>query len=199
MEENIIEQPNLEPEIQNVQEKEISETQEGSILGRFKDVKTLTDAYTSLQAEFTRKCQKLADFQREKDENAIFYKEKSLDEVLKDEQDKDKYKKEVAEILSNNEQLNNLPNKYLVAFKILEESNKKTTSKLNDPEFIDKYIESNPEIKNKIISEYLSRLNNISSAPKVISGNSTNIFFSPNENKPKNLKEAGDIFHKMLN
>ena len=44
----------------------------------------------------------MADFQREKDENAIFYKEKSLDEVLKDEQDKDKYKKEVAEILSLN-------------------------------------------------------------------------------------------------
>ena len=102
MEENIIEQPNLEPEIQNVQEKEISETQEGSILGRFKDVKTLADAYTSLQAEFTRKCQKLADFQREKDENAIFYKENSLDEILKDEQDKDKYKKEVTEILSLN-------------------------------------------------------------------------------------------------
>lgn len=198
MEENIIEQPNLEPEIQNVQEKEISETQEGSILGRFKDVKTLTDAYTSLQAEFTRKCQKLADFQREKDENAIFYKEKSLDEVLKDEQDKDKYKKEVAEILSLNKDFDNLPQKNLIAFKIVKGIEKELTSKLADQEFIDKYINENDNLKNKIISDYLSNLNNISSSPKIINGNSNSVFFAPNKN-PKSLKEAGEIFSRMLN
>ena len=54
-----LEQPILEPETINLN----STTQdEGSIFGKFKDAKTLLDAYNSLQAEFTRKCQKLADF-----------------------------------------------------------------------------------------------------------------------------------------
>ena len=35
-------------------------------LGKFKDVQSLFDAYNSLQAEFTRKSQKLADFQKHK-------------------------------------------------------------------------------------------------------------------------------------
>ena len=66
MEENIIEQP--VPETEEI----YSENQEGSMLGKFKDAKTLLDAYNSLQSEFTRKCQKLAEFQKENEENASF-------------------------------------------------------------------------------------------------------------------------------
>ena len=35
-------------------------------LGKFKDVNALLSAYNSLQAEFTRKSQKLAEFQKKK-------------------------------------------------------------------------------------------------------------------------------------
>ena len=66
MEENTtLEQPILETE-------NPSETQEGSTLGKFKDVQTLLDAYNSLQAEFTRKSQKLSELQKESDKNAVF-------------------------------------------------------------------------------------------------------------------------------
>ena len=34
-------------------------------LGKFKDVKSLFDAYNSLQAEFTRRCQKVKELERE--------------------------------------------------------------------------------------------------------------------------------------
>ena len=194
MEENIIEQPNLEPDLDT---RESAENQDGSIFGKFKDAKSLLDAYNSLQAEFTRKSQKLADIQKELDKSAVFQNSDSLDNVLNSSTDNDKYKKEITEILSNDSDINNLPNKNLVAFKIIKEAERRSAENLNNQEFIDKYILNNKNITNQILSKYLSDLNNISTAPKTISGNSQNVFFTPSET-PKTLKEAGDIFSKML-
>ena len=57
MENEQLEQLQTEPENQ-------SENSEGSTFGKFKDAQSLLDAYNSLQAEFTRKSQKLAEFQK---------------------------------------------------------------------------------------------------------------------------------------
>ena len=197
MEENILEQPNLESE-ENPSDLNLQETQEGSIFGKFKDAKTLLDAYNSLQSEFTRKSQKLAEFQKELEENANFKKYQNLDDFIKDTTDSDKYKKEITEIFINDNEINNLPNKYQVAFKIIKEAESKLANNLNSQEYIDKFILNNENIKSQIIENYLSTLNNISPVPKLISGNSTTIHFSPNLEKPKTIKEAGEIFSKML-
>ena len=118
---------------------------------------------------------------------------------MKDETtDKEKYKKEITEIISRDKDIENLPNKYHVALKIVQCAESKIADNLNNQDFLDKYILNNDTIKNLIINNYLSKLNNISQAPNVISGNSTNIHFSPNVDKPKTLKEAGEIFSKML-
>lgn len=194
MEENIIEQLNTEPE----KEFENSENSEGSIFGKFKDAKTLLDAYNSLQAEFTRKSQKLAEFQKQFDENALFSKSDSLENILTDETDLEKYKKEVAEILDNNTEISSLPNKNFVAVKIIKEAERKVAETLNDQGYIDKYLSTNNKVKDKIISEYLSTLNETQAPPKVITGNSSNIYFSPSLDMPKTLKDAGEILSKML-
>lgn len=191
MENEIIEQLETEPENNSV-------NSEGSMYGKFKDAQTLLEAYNSLQAEFTRKSQKLADFQKKEEENAVFSNNDSLENILNDTVDKEKYKKEVMEILENNNDLSNLPNKNQIAFKIIKEAERKTAENLNNQDYVDKYIESNEKIKEKIISNYLSSLNNTSTAPKVISGNSSNIYFSPSLELPKTLKDAGEILTKML-
>lgn len=191
MEDKNIEQLETEPE-------QTAVNSESSMYGKFKDAQTLLEAYNSLQAEFTRKSQKLAEFQKKEEENAVFSNNDSLENILNDITDKEKYKKEVTEILDNNSDLSNLPNKNQIAFKIIKEAERKTAETLNSHEYIDKYIESNKEIKEKIISNYLSSLNNIPTAPKVISGNSSNIYFSPSLELPKTLKDAGDILNKML-
>ena len=195
MENNQLEQPNLEPDNN---ESVFSENQDGSNYGKFKDAKTLLDAYNSLQSEFTRKSQKLAEFQKEKEKNAVFETKDNLDEILKDTADSDKYKKEITEILSNNNELSNLPNKYQIAFNLVKNNERKFAEQLNNPEILNKYIEENQELRNSIISKYLSTLNNISTAPKIISGNASNIHFSQTNNTPKTLKDAGEIFFKML-
>lgn len=191
MENETLEQLNTEPE-------DVAENSDSSMYGKFKDAKTLLDAYNSLEAEFTRKSQKLAEFQKKESENALFSNNDSLENILKDSTDLEKYKKEVAEILENNEDLSSLPNRNHLAFKILKEAERRTAINLNNPEYIDKYIENNEEIKEKIISKYLSSLNETSSAPKVISGSASSIYISPSLNMPKTLKDAGDILTKML-
>jgi hypothetical protein len=195
MEENLIEQPSLETESLGAQTS--TENQEGSMFGKFKDAKTLLEAYNNLQSEFTRKSQKLAEFQKENTKNAVFEQNDNLDDFLKNT-GKENYKKEITEILNQDLEINNLPNKYQVAIKIIEEAERKSAQNLTNQEYLDKYVLTNDNIKEKIISNYLSNLNNISSAPKVMTGNSTNIYFSPNADKPKTLKEAGEIFSKML-
>ena len=194
MENENLEQLNTEPEIQTIQ----SENSESSNYGKFKDAQTLLEAYNSLQAEFTRKSQKLAELQKELDKNAIYSKSDSLEEILSDSSDLEKYKKEVTEILDKDKELSNLPNRNLIAFKIIREAERKTAETLNNQQYIDKYIESNNQIKEQIISKYLSSLNDKQTAPKVIAGNSSNIYFSPSLNIPKTLKDAGDILSKML-
>lgn len=194
MEENIIEQLNTEPETEKFQ----SENSEGSIYGKFKDAQTLLEAYNSLQAEFTRKSQKLAEIQKQIEENAVFSKSDSLENILTNATDLEKYKKEVTEILDNDIELSNLPNKNFVAVKIIKEAERKTADTLNNQDFIDKYIQNNNAIKDKIISEYLSTLNETQAPPKVISGNSSNIYFSPSLDMPKTLKDASEILTKML-
>ena len=193
MENENLEQLNGEPE-------NISENANSSIYGKFKDAKTLFEAYNSLQSEFTRKSQKLAEIQKQLDENNALSKSDSIDEILSDTTtDLDKYKKEITEILENDTEISNLPNKNRVAFKILKETENRIANILNNPEFMDKYIESKQEIKDKIIREYLSNQNNFPSTPKVISGNASNIYFSPSISSPKTLKDAGEILSKMLN
>lgn len=191
MENETLEQLKAEPETK-------SENSDGSMYGKFKDVQSLLEAYNSLQAEFTRKSQKLAEFQKNLEQNAVFSDNDNLEEMISDPTDLEKYKKEVTEILDKNEDLSNLPNKNQVALKIIKETERKTNETLNNPEFIDKYIEANENIKGKIISNYLSTLNETSTAPKVISGNSSSIYLSPSLNMPKTLKDAGDILTKML-
>ena len=191
MENKTIEQLEAEPDVQ-------SENSDSSIYGKFKDAKTLLEAYNSLEAEFTRKSQKLAEFQKKNEDNALLSNNDSLEKIINDNPDLEKYKKEVTEILDNNKNISDLPNKNHVAFTILKEAERKSAEQLNNPEYVDKYIESNEKIKEKIISNYLSSLNEVSTAPKVISGNSSSIYISPSLNMPKTLKDAGEILSKML-
>ncbi|MBQ8424540.1 MAG: hypothetical protein IJX17_00785 [Clostridia bacterium] len=212
MKENIIEQPQNETilddtineitDSSNVTEfnnESLIENHEGSIFGKFKDAKSLLNAYNNLQAEFTRKCQQLAELKKfEENENAKEPAEEftSVDDFVNSNMGMDKYKKEITEIISHDE-LSNLPNKYQVAYIIAKEVESKSANLLNDQNYLDEYILNNPLIKDKIISNYLSNLNNITPAPSIMSGNSSNVYFSPNT-EPKTIKEAGELFSKML-
>ena len=54
------------------------ETDVGSMLGKFKDATSLLNAYTNLQAEFTRKSQKLKELEKMVDADSLSPKESAL-------------------------------------------------------------------------------------------------------------------------
>ena len=71
MEENIfVEQPNEQDNVPVADAKEEigtpSSSLSGSQFGKFKDANSLLTAYNNLQAEFTKKCQKLSELEKEK-------------------------------------------------------------------------------------------------------------------------------------
>lgn len=194
MEEQNIEQPVMDTS----EEVELSdESPEGSILGKFKDSKTLLEAYNNLQSEFTRKSQKLAELQKKSEESAKIESYDSLDEFLAKHTGSDKYKKDIMEIIATDNEICSLPNKFQVALKIAQLADSKLAENLNSQEFLDNHVYNNNSIKDKVISDYLSNLNGVSPVPKATFGASP-IYFSPATEKPKTLKEAGEIFKKML-
>lgn len=174
--------------------------EEGSMIGKFKDANTLLSAYNSLQSEFTRKCQKLAELEKnqtEKPETETCKQFENLDDFISSNTDSDKYKKEITEILSTKE-FDSLPNKYQVAYMVAKKSESELVKQLNDQNFLDNLVKNNPKIKEKIISDYLSSISNINPAPSIMSGSPTGVYFTKSDGKPKTIKEAGELLTKML-
>ena len=214
-------------------------THEGSIIGKFKDAKTLLEAYNNLQSEFTRKSQRLAILEKQLEDNKIInnsessvievknetntqnklnnfsndyslkdnlnkditsevasVKNETIDDFVSRNSDSEKYKKMLTEI-AGSDALSNLPNKYQLAYDVIKVAESKIAEKLNDPTFVDKLIADNEMVKSKVITNYLSNLNN-HSAPSVMSGASPSVYFSPSSGAPKTIREAGELFSKML-
>ena len=57
------EQIKIESQAVSTEEVSLGDTDIGISLGKFKDVKSLLDAYNSLQSEFTKRCQKLKELE----------------------------------------------------------------------------------------------------------------------------------------
>ena len=57
------EQITLEPQTAEAEERNIGGMEKAISLGKFKDVQSLLDAYNSLQAEFTKRCQRLKELE----------------------------------------------------------------------------------------------------------------------------------------
>ena len=92
-----------------------------------------------------------------------------------------------------------LPNAVEIAYKLVKEQLKSEPATLaKDPEFINKYILTDSNITAAIIDQYIKSLASKQTPPKLISGESKSVVFSPNENTPKTLADANKIFTKML-
>ena len=67
------EQPNEIEETQEELKKNIdggqTQSQDGSHYGKFNSPESLLEAYNNLQREFTKKCQKLSEFEKQKTDN----------------------------------------------------------------------------------------------------------------------------------
>lgn len=217
--EEIREQPIIMPATalnqaeENETKEESAMSEVGSLangeLGKFKSVEALMDAYNSLQAEFTKKCQALSELKKDKTEKEEAVKEdfdadKEIvnDEILNDDNfnqfllensEAQEYAEEIKEKVSS-DNLN--PSPYEVAWaKVLIGKLKDKTE--NSDKIINQYVLSNENVKNKIIESYLSELSK-AKTPMVISSQSGERVSGVMPDAPKTLKEAKKIVNKMF-
>ncbi len=200
----------------NIEINDASRSQnEGSSFGKFSSAEDLVKAYNNLQAEFTRKCQKLSELQKE-------YAEKELKETsAKDETkfntpvyENENWRTQVAEFLMQNEKakgyskeisyeilrdknLQNQPNMLEIAWGRVLSKNFKTPQQLaQEEDFVKDFVLSNENVKKQVLGSYI---NNLQKAPPVIGSGIVggNSLLSKN-NKPKNLSDAKFIAEKLL-
>ena len=171
---NLGEQP-VEAEVHAVETGVVegTEMQTGSPLGKFKDAQKLLDAYNELQSEFTRKCQKLSDAEKKLQEvscesenkivqdntsNEFAWKDK-INEFLQSHENASDMMEEIANEIVSDKDLSVSPEGLEKAYiKVMEKKYIPHSELVNNKEFLEKYIYSNDQIKNKIIEEYVSTI-----------------------------------------
>lgn len=129
-----------------------------SSLGKFKSTQALMDAYNSLQAEFTKKCQKLSELEKEKADQQTPEKiDERLGKFLSTNRDaisyRDEFKSFVEKEQTDSESLDGVWAKF-----VLDKLTARTEGYETDP-IVDKYIFQDENVRNKIIENYIKELN----------------------------------------
>ncbi len=171
------------------------ENPEEQTFGKFKSAQALIDAYNNLEAEFTKKCQKLSQLEKDKVEVAPRNFSEQLNQFLLKNEEAMQFKGELENIVSSNNELQKMDNPYEAAWAQLVLSHMHT-KKVDDP-IINRYLVSSEEIKNKIVESYLDALKEQKS-PIIISSQKGERVSSSKPDTPTSLKEAKSLVEKMF-
>ena len=192
-----------------------SQEEKGSQFGKFSCAEDLVNAYNNLQAEFTRKCQKLSEIQKHLAEK------ETIETSLKDETEnvspafmQENWRNKVAEFLQKNERasefsreiskeilddksLQTSPNMLEIAWGRVLSKNFKTPEQIaSENSFMEKYVLTNEEVSKKVFGNYLSQ---IQKAPHVIGGEiKGGLSLFSKKNKPQSLDDAKILAEKLF-
>lgn len=191
-----------------------TELNEGSPLGKFKDAQKLLDAYNELQSEFTRKCQKLSDAEKKlqsqvsQSNNEISTSNENLErnefawknnvrEFLQSHKNAGQYVEDITKEIIEDETLKYSVDGLEKAYaRVMEKKYIPEADLASNKEFLDKYIYNNEEIKNKIIKEYVSSLQNAQNPVNVNNSGFTRGIAS--SNTINNFDDAKKYVEKMF-
>lgn len=191
------------------QQNEISETEGGSLMDKFKNIEALQVAYKNLEKQFTQKCQKVKELSEKlaQSDNA----EASAPEYAKDtweskveeffalHPEAKEYADEISEVLSSDEKIANSNHSLDFALtKVLSQKFVPYKTLIKDEKFLNEYVYNNAEISEKIVKDYLDNLSNNMAMPLMSSSSGTGTFSSP-VSKPKTIKEAGKVAEAYFN
>ena len=163
--------------------------------GKFKDAESLIKAYSSLEAEFTKKSQKLAmlesEVNKEKEEqNRLAELDKQVEDFVTKFEAVKPFSSALKASLQNQDA--NLAEE---AIKLLSNNYKKPEDYVNDDEFLNNYIFSNKEIKDKIVKDYLSNITQ--NSPIKIDKSGSSISLTPPK-QPTTIAEAGKLAKSII-
>ena len=162
--------------------------------GKFKDAESLLKAYSNLEAEFTKKSQKLAQLESDslKEQETIANQakiEKEVEEFVTKFVFAQPFKSAIKESVQKGESAE------IATLNILTNNYKSAEDYINDSEFLNNFVYNNAEIKNNIIKEYLNKLTQ--NAPVKIDLKTGNIPLTPPE-MPSTISEAGTMAKRII-
>lgn len=172
----------------------------GSPYGKFKDAKSLVNAYNSLQVEFTKKCQQLSALEKlNKNDNVQtpFFEEDgwqaSLDDFFEKNPKAKEFSKEIANEIVDDKELQQSKSPLDVAYaRVLEKNYSSLLDKVDNNNYIESKISS--ETKQKIVNDYLK---DVKKSPFLMSGFGGNVVVS-NIAKPTTVYEAGELAKNLF-
>ena len=203
MEKEIIgEQPEKEPannEIEVSVESDSGSPNDDSCnaYGKFKTPEALLEAYNNLQAEFTRKCQKLSEFEKEKTVEKNLSEDEindGLSKFLEKNSDAKNYSEQLVEKVREEKSRDPFENAWA---EIIKEKFSGDISKKESDPLIKKYIFDDEELTNKVIECYMKDLNT-KKPPIVLSADSGQRVALQEPTPPTNLAQAKKIVEEMF-
>lgn len=164
-------------------------------IGKFKDAESLLKAYNNLQAEFTKKSQRLAELETESEQKQ---KAQARQAEIDKQVDEFAAKFDIVKPFSSalKATLTNTENASLAeeSVKILAKNCKCAEDYAKDSEFLNNYIFSNEEIKDKIIKDYMSKITQ--SSPIKLESNGNILLSKPTS--PSTIAEAGKLAKTII-
>ncbi len=181
--------------MENLEQPEIKN--EGSKnFGKFKDAESLLKAYNNLEAEFTKKSQKLASLESESAKtqselNRLAEKEKEVEDFVSKFEIAKPFRSALKESLQSNQELDIKEE----TLRLIAGTYKTAKEFSQDDEFLNNYVFSNQEIKDKIVKDYLSKITQ--NSPIKVESGASSITLTPPKS-PQTIKEAGNLAKSII-
>lgn len=195
-EQPVMEQANVSGETIDKSADSLTGSSQENGVGKFKSAEALLEAYKALEAEFTRKSQRLSELEKEKAQLAIVDEKKVEDELnafLSKNREAVPYAEQLkAKSLAEGGRVD-FENIYAsVAIASLAGGG----SKLDNP-IIKKYVVQDDELRNYVIETYMKDLKN-NQPPYLISGDKGEKVTDQKSVTPSSLKDAKRMVEEMF-
>jgi len=182
-----------------VEKSEESEAERGVPIGKFKSVDDLYQAYNNLQAEFTRKCQRLAEMEKDKTQEAQSQEEKldiAFKVFLSENQNAVSFADEIKQRVLQNVELiaTEKPFDKVWAQMLVEKLSMPNSTQ--EP-MVQNFVLNDENLKNLVIQNYVKQLQE-NKAPFVMSSNSGERVTKPATPKPESFEQAKKLVVELL-
>ena len=179
-------------------EVNLSEAERGVPVGKFKSVEDLYEAYNNLQAEFTRKSQRLSALEKEKmsEKSSSNNMEDKFKTFLSKNQEAVLYADEIKSRATQNESLKNDDSCFDKVWAEMLYEKLSGPNKAKEPIVQDLILKDN-ELKNLVIEDYMKQLQE-QKTPIVMSSNSGERVTKTVAPKPDSFEQAKKIVLDLL-
>ena len=218
-EKEIREQP--EENVSNVQDVIVENEENGTTLdiepssgslGKFKDAENVLKAYNNLQAEFTKKCQKLSEVskrledleslqQKQKAEHVPVYKngewKQSVSAFLTQNSEAKEYAEDICNEILKDEKLQSSADALELAWaRVMKKEYASPKSLASDDNFINNQIINQEQVRQRVLNEYFTNIQK-TKTPPVIAG--SGVVTSSYAKEPTTMQEAKQMVEKLFN